>query len=67
MRLLGRVIGWIVLFCVLRTAVGVAVIATGDTAVAWGWELTVIVAGGAAVYLLVALAVRRYSPPRRSS
>jgi hypothetical protein len=60
-----RMFGIVVLFCVLRLAVGLALILFDDGAVAWGWQATVIVAGGLAVYVLVALAVRAYAPPRR--
>lgn len=57
----------VVLFCALRFVAGVAAIAIFDRgAIAWGPELTVIVAAMVVVYLLVALAVRWWSPPRRA-
>jgi hypothetical protein len=56
----------LVLFLILRLGVGVALLAF-DADFARGIELTVIVAASLAVYLLVALAVRRWAPPRRSS
>ena len=56
----------IVLYCILRFVVGIAAIAIFDRdAIAWGHELTMIVTTMVAVYVLVALAVRRYAPPRR--
>jgi hypothetical protein len=62
-----RVWQLIVLFCVLRLVAGVAVIVLFDRgAVAWGWELTGIVAAMLVVYLSVALAVRWWAPPRRA-
>jgi hypothetical protein len=55
-----RLFRLIVLFCVLRFAVGIGAIVLFDRdAIAWGPELTVIVVGALAVYLLVALAVRQ--------
>ena len=56
----------LVLFLVLRIALGLALLAF-DADFARGIELTIIVAACLAVYLLVALAVRRWAPPRRSS
>jgi hypothetical protein len=56
----------IVLFVVLRLIAGMAIVALGG-GVAWSIEVTVICAGAVAVYLLVALAVRRWAPPRRVS
>jgi hypothetical protein len=47
------------LFLVVRVAVGLAVIVFFDRdAVAWGPELTAVIAGAVAVVLLVGLAVR---------
>lgn len=58
----------IVLFAVLRLAAGLAMIVLFERdAVAWGGEVTLIVAAAVVVCLLVALAVRRYSPPRGAS
>ncbi|HYM14409.1 MAG TPA: hypothetical protein VEZ14_02495 [Dehalococcoidia bacterium] len=55
----------VVLFCVLRFAVGVvALLFFQRDAIAVGPELTVLVAATLAVYLLVALAVRWWSPAR---
>jgi hypothetical protein len=63
-----RVFRLIVLFCVLRLAVGVAMIAIFDRdAIAWGPELTVIVVAALVIYVLVALAVRRWARPRAIS
>lgn len=57
----------VVLFCALRFVAGVAAIALFDRgAIAWGTELTVVVAAMVVIYLLVALAVRWWSPPRRA-
>jgi hypothetical protein len=56
----------LVLFLVLRLVVGVIFIAWSG-AVAWSMELTLIVAAAVLVYVLVALAVRRWAPPRRAS
>ena len=61
-----RVFRLIVLFCALRLAFGVGAILLFDRgAVAWGWELTIVVLAAVAVYVLVALALRRYLIPRR--
>jgi hypothetical protein len=58
----------VLLFCVLRIVVGVAsLLLFNRDAVAWGLELTLIVAAMLGVYVLVALAVRRWSPPRSST
>ena len=62
-----RLFRLVVLFCVLRFVVGIAFLLVFDRgAVAWGPELTVVVVAIVAVYVLVALAVRRWSPPRRA-
>ncbi len=56
----------VVLFCILRFVVGFAMIVLVDrNAIAFGPELTAIVAAMVVVYVGVALAVRRWSPPRR--
>ncbi len=63
-----RVFRLIVLFCALRLAFGIGAILLLDRgAVAWGWELTLVVLAAVAVYVLVALAVRRYLIPRRDA
>jgi hypothetical protein len=55
-----RVFRLVVLFCALRLAVGVGAILIFDRgAIAWGPELTIIVVAALAVYVGVALAVRR--------
>jgi hypothetical protein len=60
-----RIFRLVVLFCVLRVAAGLAAILLFDRdAMAWGVELTLIVVAMLAIYLLVALAVRRWAPPR---
>jgi amino acid transporter len=62
-----RLFRLVVLFCILRFVVGIAVLLFFDrSAVAWGAELTLVVVAMLAVYLLVALAVRRWSPPHPS-
>ncbi|MBI5284730.1 MAG: hypothetical protein HY874_06515 [Chloroflexi bacterium] len=62
-----RVFRLIVLFCALRLAFGVGAILLFDRgAVAWGWELTAVVVAAVAVYVLVALAVRRYLVPHHT-
>ena len=59
-----RLFRLIVLFCILRFVVGIAVLLLFDRgAIAWGAELTFVVIAMLAVYLIVALAVRRWSPP----
>ena len=63
-----RLFRLIVLFCILRFVVGIAVLVFFDRdAIAWGPELTFVVIAMLAVYVLVALAVRRWSPPRTST
>jgi len=65
---LQRVMEIILLFAIVRVIVGVTMIALFNRdAVAWGIELTLIVALTFAVCVGVALAVRRWSPPRRVS
>jgi hypothetical protein len=62
-----RVFRLVVLFCILRFVVGISVLLFFDRgAIAWGPELTAVIAAMAAVYVLVALAVRRWSPPHPS-
>ena len=57
----------VVLFCVLRFVVGIgAIVVFERDSIAWGYELTAIVLAMLAVYVLVALAVRRWAPPCRS-
>jgi hypothetical protein len=59
-----RLFRLIVLFCVLRFVVGIAMIAIFDRgAIAWGPELTVVIIAMLAVYLGVALIVRYASRP----
>jgi amino acid transporter len=58
----------VVLFILLRLVVGIAVLVFFDRdAVAWGWTVTFVVIAMLAVYVLVALAVRRWSPPRTNA
>ena len=55
-----RLFRLVVLFCILRFVVGIGAIALFDRdAVAWGWELTVIVVAALAVPTIVALIIRR--------
>lgn len=56
----------LILFLVLRLIAGLVLIAFDDS-FAWGIELTLILAVAVTVCLLVALAVRRWAPPRRAS
>jgi hypothetical protein len=54
-----RAVEALLLFALLRLVVGIAVVALfSRDSVAWGWELTVIAVGAAAVYVAVALALR---------
>lgn len=67
LSILQRVMEIILLFALVRVIVGVTMIALFNRdAVAWGIELTLIIALAFAVSILVALAVRRWSPPRRA-
>jgi hypothetical protein len=61
-----RVWRLLILFLLLRLAAGLALLAV-DGDFARGIELTVIVAVSLALYLVVALAVRRWAPPRRAN
>lgn len=54
----------LILFLVLRLGAGVVLVALDGAA--WSIELTLIVAAAVAIYALVALAVRRWAPPRRA-
>lgn len=63
---LQRLFRLIVLFLILRLILGFAALALfSRDSVAWGMELTLIVVAMLAVYLAVALAVRRYAPSAR--
>lgn len=63
-----RLFRLVVLFCILRFVVGIGALLIFDRgAIAWGPELTAVIVAMVAVYVLVALAVRRWSPPRSSS
>ena len=63
-----RLFRLIVLFCVLRFIVGIGFLLIFNRgAIAWGPELTAVVVAMVAVYVLVALAVRRWSPPRTNA
>ena len=54
----------IIAFAVARVIAGLMIIAFfSRDSVAWGYEVTLIVAVCVAVCLLVALAVRRWAPP----
>jgi hypothetical protein len=61
---LRRLWDLLILFLVLRLAAGVLLVAIDGAA--WSIELTLIVAAAVAIYALVALAVRRWAPPRRA-
>ena len=54
----------LILFLVLRLIAGIILLFFDDS-IAWSMELTLIIVAVIAVYVLVALAVRRWSPPRR--
>lgn len=56
----------LILFLVLRLIAG-AVLVAFDDGFAWGIELTLIVGAAIAIPVLVALAVRRWAPPHRTS
>jgi hypothetical protein len=63
-----RLFRLVVLFCILRFVVGIAAIAIFNRdAVAWGWHLTAITLAAIAVPVIVALVVRAWSPPYRST
>ena len=53
----------LILFLLLRLAAGI-ILLFFDDAFAWSVELTLIIVAVIAAYVLVALAVRRWSPPR---
>jgi len=67
-RSLGARAQWalqlLVVFAIARVIAGLIMIAFVSDAIAWGYEITAIIAGCAVVYVLVALAVRRWAPPR---
>ncbi len=54
-----RIFRLLVLFAVLRLALGVAMLVFDRHAVAWGYEATLVVLAAVIVYVGVALAVRR--------
>jgi len=56
----------LILFLVLRLIAGVALVAFDD-GFARGIELTLIVGAAIVIPVLVALAVRRWAPPHRTS
>ncbi len=59
-----RIFRLVILFCVLRFAVGISAIALFDRgAIAWGPELTVVILASIAVYAAVGLAVRYGTRP----
>ena len=63
-----RLFRLVVLFCILRFVVGIAMIVFFDrNAIAWGWELTLIVAGAIIIPIAVALVVRAWAPPYPSA
>jgi hypothetical protein len=61
-----RLWGLVVLFVVLRLLLGVAFIAFNG-GIARSYELTLLCLIAVVVYVGVALAVRRWAPPRRAS
>ena len=65
-RMVRRAWQFVVLFAIVRLAAGIALVALGG-GFAWSVEVTAICAGAVIVYLLVALAVRRWAPPRGAS
>ena len=63
--LFDRVLRIFLIFAVARIAAGIVTIAFFDRdAVAWGIELTMIIGVAVAVYVIVALCVRRWAPSR---
>ena len=63
--LFERIVRIIVIFAVARIILGVVTIALFDRdAFTWSVELTIISAAAVAVYLVVALIVRRWTPSR---
>lgn len=56
----------LILFLVLRLLAGVVLLFFDDS-FAWSIELTLMIIAAIAIYVLVALAVRRWSPPRASA
>jgi hypothetical protein len=59
-----RIFRLVVLFCILRFVAGFAAIAIFDRdAIAWGPELTLVIAAAVVLYLGVALIVRYASRP----
>lgn len=63
-----RLFRLVVLFCILRFVVGIGVIVLFDRdAVAWGWQLSLIVAGAIIIPIAVALVVRAWAPPYPSA
>ena len=64
---LRRLWQFVLLFAVLRIAVGVVILAlAGRDDTAWGLRATALVLLAAVVCFAVALAVRRWAPPRRT-
>ncbi len=62
-----RLFRLVILFCILRFVVGIGALLIFDRdAITWGPELTFVVVAILAVYMLVALAVRSWSPLRAS-
>lgn len=55
----------LILFLVLRLIAGVVLLLFDGSV--WSIELTLAIVAALAVYVLVALAVRRWAPPRRAS
>lgn len=63
---LQRLFRLVILFCILRFVVGIAMVAVFDRdAVAWGWHLTAITAAAIAIPTAVALILRRDTPHPR--
>lgn len=63
-----RLFGLLVLFCALRLIVGIVFLLVFNRgAVAWGWEVAIVVATMLGVYVPVTLAVRRWAPPHVSA
>lgn len=56
----------LIIFLILRLVAGIVVVAFND-GFAWGIELTLITAATVVIPVLVALAVRRWAPPHRTS
>jgi heme/copper-type cytochrome/quinol oxidase subunit 4 len=66
--MIARFWQFVLLFAVVRVAIGIVfIVMAGRDDAAWSLRATVIVALAALVCFVVAMAVRRWAPPRRIS